>query len=321
LHTGTIFSALLIYKNFSPLASSKFVIYSALASNLVIAVTKFIAAAVTGSSAMISEGIHSVVDTVNEILLLLGIRRSNKPADAKRPFGYGKELYFWAFIVSLLIFAIGGGISFYEGIAHLQNPVAIVDPLWNYIVLAFAFVFDGASFIIALRQFNKTGGDQSFWKKFTRSKDPANFIVLFEDAAAVLGLLVAFGGLALGQAFDRPEFDGIASLVIGVLLTCASVALARESYSLLMGETASGPVLKDVISIVRSNDAVSHVYPPMSMFLGPEETILVLYVNFKDHIELKEGAAIIDAIKSAIRNKYPYFKRILIEPENQYPRN
>lgn len=314
---GTIFSSTLFIQNF-PLASSKFVIYSALSANLVIAVAKFAAAIITGSSAMLSEGIHSVVDTLNEILLLLGINRSSKPADAQRPFGYGKELYFWSFIVSLLIFAIGGGISFYEGIAHLQDPVDITDPLWNYMVLGFAFLFDGTSFIIALRQFNKTGGDQSFWKKFIHSKDPTNFIVLFEDAAAVIGLLIAFAGLVLGQVLDMPELDGIASLIIGLLLTGVSVALARESYSLLMGETASGPVLQDVVSMVSRNAAVRHVYHPMSMFLGPKETILVLYVDFEDNIQLKDGTEIIETLKTQIRSKYPYFKRILIEPENNY---
>jgi cation diffusion facilitator family transporter len=171
------------------MAASKIPIYSALAANFLIAITKFIAAGITGSSAMISEGIHSVVDTGNEILLLYGMHRSKQPADNIRPFGYGKELYFWAFIVSVLIFAVGGGISFYEGVTHIQHPEEITDPKWNYIVLAFAFVFDGISLITAYTEFNRQRGKMPFWKAIKESKDPSTFVVLFEDAADVLGSL------------------------------------------------------------------------------------------------------------------------------------
>lgn len=249
------------------MASSKIAVYSALFANMAIAVVKFIAAGVTGSSAMVSEGIHSVVDTGNEVLLLLGIPKSKRPPDIHRPFGYGKELYFWSFIVSLLIFAVGAGVSFYEGIMHLQHPTIIKDPFWNYLVLGFALLFDGISFTIALRQFNKERGTTRFWQAIKRSKDPTNFVVLFEDAADVCGLMVAFAGVWLGHYFQNPYFDGIASIIIGLILTAVSVVLARESYSLLMGETASPEVLQHVMQLAAADKNIIRVENPMSMFL------------------------------------------------------
>ncbi|HET7896241.1 MAG TPA: cation diffusion facilitator family transporter, partial [Flavisolibacter sp.] len=237
------------------MASSKTAIYSALVANLLIAITKFVAAAVTRSSAMVSEGIHSVVDTTNEILLLLGLKKSKKKADAQRPFGYGKELYFWSFIVSILIFGVGGGISFYEGVTHLQHPEPIRDPLWNYIVLGVAIVFDGTSFVIALKNFNRHRGDTPFWKAVKKSRDPSSFVVLFEDAADVLGLMIAFAGVYLGHRFNNPYFDGVASLLIGLLLTAVSLVLTRESRSLLMGETASPQALQQIVKMAEENEA------------------------------------------------------------------
>src|SRR3954454_24171358 len=263
------------------MADSKLPIYSALIANLLIAVTKFVAAFITGSSAMVSEGIHSVVDTANEILLLLGLKRSKQKADAQRPFGYGKELYFWSFIVSILIFAVGGGISFYEGISHLQHPAPIEDPLWHYIVLGFAFLFDGTSFIIALKNFNKQRRDKPFWSSVKKSTDPSSFVVLFEDASDVLGLMVAFAGVYLGHTLNNPYFDGTASIIIGVLLTGVSVILTRESRSLLMGETASPHLIQQAIAIAEKNDAVVKVNRHLSMVMAPEEILLVLETRFR----------------------------------------
>jgi len=296
------------------LASSNIAVYSALFANFAIAITKFVAAAVTGSSAMVSEGIHSVVDTCNEVLLLLGIHKSKRPADEKRPFGYGKDLYFWSFIVSLLIFAIGAGISFYEGFSHLKHPTTIKDPFWNYIVLGFALVFDGASLGIALREFNKERGDQSFWQAVKKSKDPTNFVVMFEDAADVLGLIVAFAGVFLGQYFQNAYFDGISSIIIGLILTAVSVVLARESYSLLMGETASPDVLQHVKELASGEPEVIKVTHPRSMFLGPEEIVLVLNAIFIEELSTKQITAAIERIKTNIQNQYPFFKQIVIEP-------
>lgn len=299
------------------MASSKFPIYSALAANLAIAVTKFIAAAITGSSAMISEGIHSVVDTSNEVLLLLGIRKSKKPADSARPFGYGKEIYFWSFIVSILIFGVGGGISFYEGIMHLQHPNAIENPFWNYIVLAFALVFDGTSFIIALKSFNKRRGTTAFWTAVKKSKDPTSFVVLFEDAADVLGLFIAFTGVLLGQWVHEPIWDGIASILIGLILTGVSVVLARESRSLLMGESASSSTLKEVQDLSQNDPAVSKVFNPMSMYMSPDEIILIMGAVFKNDLKTPEINSAIERIKQKINKKFPSIKQIFIEPQEE----
>lgn len=296
------------------MASSKVAVYSALFANLAIAIVKFIAAGITGSSAMVSEGIHSVVDTGNEVLLLLGINRSKRPPDANRPFGYGKELYFWSFIVSLLIFAVGAGVSFYEGIMHLQNPSVIKDPFWNYIVLGLALLFDGISFIIALRQFNKERTSTRFWLAIKKSKDPTNFVVLFEDAADVSGLIVALASVWLGQRLHNPYIDGIASIIIGLILTTVSVVLARESYGLLMGETASPEVLQQVLKLAGAQPGIIKVARPLSMFLGPEEIILVLYATFREELTTSQINATIEKINKDINDEFPYFKRIFIQP-------
>lgn len=296
------------------MASSKLPIYSALIANFLIAVTKFIAAGVTGSSAMISEGIHSLVDTGNEILLLIGIRKSHKPPDAQRPFGYGRELYFWAFVVSVLIFAVGGGISFYEGVTHLQHPHVIENPMWNYIVLGVAIIFDGISLTIALREFNRQRGATPFWQEVRKSKDPTTFVVLFEDAADVLGLVVAFLGVFLGHWLENPFFDGAASIVIGCILTYIAWVLARESRSLLMGETLQASTLDNIEKLCRSSDIVRNVKRPLSIFMGPEEVILILPATFTREINvsrLEEGIA---TLKQEIKKAFPLIKQIFIEP-------
>jgi len=295
--------------------ASKLPIYSALAANLLIAITKFIAAAMTGSSAMISEGIHSVVDTGNEILLLIGIAQSKKPADDVRPFGYGKELYFWSFIVSIMIFAVGGGISFYEGVLHLQHPTIIEDPFWNYIVLTAALVFDGISGVIALREFNRQRGRTSFWKAVRRSKDPTSFVVLFEDGADVLGLIIAFAGVYLGHRFQNPYFDGVASILIGILLTGVAVILARECRSLLMGESVDGNMLDGISEIVMTHSSVQHVERPLSMYLGPEEVILVLPVTFAPDLPAATMHNVICTMKDALMARFPEVKKIVVEPQ------
>jgi cation diffusion facilitator family transporter len=299
------------------MASSKTAIYSALFANLLIAITKFIAAAVTGSSAMISEGIHSLVDSLNEVLLLLGLKRSNRQADEKRPFGYGKELYFWAFVVSILIFGLGGGISFYEGITHLKHPEPVRNPLWNYIVLGAAILFDGASFIIALKNFNRQRAGIPFWTAVKKSRDPSSFVVLFEDAADVLGLLIAFAGVYLGQRYNNPYFDGIASILIGLLLTAISLVLTRESRSLLMGETATPGVLEKVVQLAESHPIGAKVHRHFSQVMGPEELLLVLRVRLPNGISSNEVVKGFIEIKKNIQSQYPNFRQIFIEPVDE----
>ncbi len=294
--------------------ASKTPIYTALGANLLIAITKLVAAFFTGSSAMVSEGIHSLVDTSNEVLLLLGIKRSQKLADEHRPFGYGRELYFWSFIVSLLFFALGGGFSIYEGIEHLINPEHVTNPVWNYAVLGIAFIFDGISFITALKEFTRQRGDTPFWQAVRESKDPPTFVVLFEDAADVIGILIAFTGILLGQLLNNPYIDGIASIMIGLLLTAVAIVLVRESRSLLMGETPMPDELKKVISIAENNEAVNQVVHHLSTFLAPEEVILVLKVNFKPNDSNQQIIIAIENIRASIQKAYPHYKQLFIEP-------
>ena len=294
--------------------ASKTPIYSALAANLAIAITKFIAAGITGSSAMISEGIHSLVDTLNEILLLLGIRRSQQPPDDKRPFGYGKELYFWAFMVSILIFGVGGGLSFYEGFTHLRHPEPMSSPFWNYIVLGIAFGFDGFSFFTALKEFNLQRGSQPFWSAVKQSKDPSTFVVLFEDAADLMGLIVAFLGIFLSHQLENPYLDGAASIVIGLILTAVSVVLVRESRSLLMGESADPAVLHRVLALVEGDDAVIRVLEWPSMYLAPEEIFLMLVIDFRNDLNTTDINQAITRIRTTVQREVPIVKRLFIEP-------
>lgn len=296
------------------MSASKTPIYTAFAANLLIAGTKITAALFTGSSAMASEGIHSLVDTSNEVLLLLGLHKSKKPADENRPFGYGKELYFWAFVVSLLFFALGGGVSIYEGIHHLAEPEPMKNPLWNYIVLGIALCFDGFSLITATREFNRQRGATPFWQAVKQSKDPSTFVVLFEDAADVIGILIAFTGILLSRILDNPYIDGIASILIGILLTMVAVVLVRESHSLLMGESAPKEELDRIIDLITNDPAVAGVATQQSMYLSPDEVILILTVNFERDISSQQMAPMIQNIRQKVQNSYPHFQHVFIEP-------
>ncbi|MXV52374.1 cation diffusion facilitator family transporter [Pedobacter sp. HMF7647] len=296
--------------------ASKIPLYSALVANLLIAITKFFAAGITGSSAMVSEGIHSLVDTANEVLLLLGIEKSKKPADKQRPFGYGKELYFWAFVVSVLIFGVGGGISFYEGVTHLIHPTEIQDPKWNYIVLGIAFLFDGISFLTARKEFRRQRGKTPFWQAVKSSKDPSTFVVLFEDAADLLGLITAFLGVFLGHHYNNPVFDALASMVIGCILTFISIILLRESRSLLMGEAIDEEALQQIIKIIEGDESVKSVLHHRSMYQSPEEIILALNIIFEKELTTTQITTSITRIRELIQTEYPSIKHILVEPDS-----
>src|SRR5258706_5678288 len=217
---------------------SKKSLFAAIAANVTIAVCKFVVAAVSGSSAMLSEGIHSLVDTSDGLLLLRGIRLKRKPPDSTYPFGYGKEIYFWTLVVAVLIFAVGGGMSMYEGIIHLLHPHPLRDPGWNYVVLSLAFLFESLSWIVAFREFRAVIGAQTLWQAVHTSKDPTTFTILLEDTAAIGGLIVAFIGVFLGHQFNNPYIDGSASLIIGAILASVALLLAYESKGLLVGEGA-----------------------------------------------------------------------------------
>ena len=296
------------------MAASKTPIYTAFIANIAIAATKLVAAGFTGSSAMASEGIHSLVDSSNEVLLLLGLKRSQKPPDERRPFGYGKELYFWAFVVSLLFFALGGGVSIYEGIHHLENPEPIKDPVWNYVVLGIAFVFDGISFITAFREFNRQRGATPFWKAVRQSKDPSTFVVLFEDSADVIGIGIAFGGILLSSLLHNPYIDAVASILIGLLLTLVAVLLVRESRSLLMGETVARDELAQVRALLEKHPVVSVVSSERSMYLGPEEVILILRIRFEPELIDRELPTVINNLRDQVRERYPHYRHLFIEP-------
>jgi cation diffusion facilitator family transporter len=293
---------------------SRFFIYVALGADVGIAIIKFVAAAFTGSSAMASEGIHSIIDSINQVLLLIGIKSSQRKPDEQRPFGYGKELYFWSFIVSLLIFTLGGCVSFYEGIIRLKEPAPLKDQIWNYIVLAVAFLFTGISGIITLRKFNKERGDLNFWAAIRESKDPSVFTVLLNDLGDLVGLFIAFTGVFFGQLFHNYYYDGIASLLIEVILVAISIVLVLESKSLLMGETISKRTIRKIIVVAESDPSVQKVKKHFSMYMAPEEVVLQLIAVFKKNLTTQEITESIQRITATIQKEFPRIKQIFIEP-------
>jgi cation diffusion facilitator family transporter len=300
-------------------AESTRVIYAAIAANLAIAATKFTAAAFTNSSAMISEGIHSLVDTGNGGLMLLGVHRSAKPADAEHPFGYGKELYFWTLIVAIVIFAVGGGISAYEGLLHLLNPAPLSNPTWNYGVLALAFVFESYSFAVAFRAFEREKGSQSFWQSIHKSKDPTTYTVLFEDAAALVGLIVAFVGIFMAHNLNNPYFDGAASIVIGIILAVVAVVLAYESKGLLVGEAADPETLKDIRRLAEADPYVEGVNRALTTHFGPETILLAMDLRFIKTLSAAEVEQSVDRLEEEIRKRHPDVKHVFIESDSLPP--
>lgn len=300
------------------MAESKKVILAALAGNAAIAITKFIAASISGSSAMLSEGIHSLVDTGNQVLLLHGMKQSRKPADERFPFGHGKEIYFWSFIVAILIFALGAGISIYEGISHIRHPQAMGDPTINYIVLGLAMIFEGLAWYFAFREFTKTKGGWGYIEAVQRGKDPTLFVVLFEDSAAMLGLLVALIGIALTQVTGDIIYDGIASIMIGCILAGTAVWLAYETKSLLIGESANKGVVTRMREIAADMDEVNHVNEVLTIHMGPDFILANISLNFNDELaagDMETANAWLDA---AIKKEFPEVKRIFIEAEPRH---
>jgi cation diffusion facilitator family transporter len=289
------------------------VVYVAMAANVGIAITKFIAAAITGSSAMLSEAIHSVIDTGNQLLLLFGLYRSARPPDEAHPFGHGKELYFWGLMVGVLLFGVGGGMALFEGAQHLLHPRPLDNPLWAYVVLAVAAAFESVSFVNATRELLRRRGPSEFWERVHRSKDPSVFTTFFEDLAALLGLIVAFVGIYLGHRFQNPYFDGGASVLIGLILAAVALTLVYESRGLLIGESTSPEVVADLRKIAAADPAVSSARSPLTMHLAPFEILLNLEVVFKQDTPAVEQVAAVERIEKAIREKYPSITRIFIE--------
>jgi cation diffusion facilitator family transporter len=297
-------------------SGSKRVVYAALAGNLAIALTKFVAAGFTGSSAMWSEGIHSLVDSGNQGLLLYGMKRAARPADARFPFGYGKEVYFWSFVVALLVFATGAGLSLYEGIRHLRQPAEIENPLINYIVLAVALLLEGAPWLAAYRQFGRTRGERGVVEAVQRGKDPAVLAVLFEDSAAIAGLVVAFAGIALYQITGNPLFDAAASVVIGLILAATAMWLAFETKGMLIGESANREVVSEIRRLAERYPEVERVNEVLTMHMGPEYILANISVNIACDVPRTRAHEIMDELDSRIKKSDPRVKRVFIESQN-----
>ncbi len=296
-------------------AASRKVIYAALLGNLCIAVTKFIAAFITGSSAMLSEGIHSTVDTGNQVLLLYGIQRSKRPSDEMFPFGYGKEIYFWSFVVAILIFALGAGVSIYEGVHRLSHPGAIKNPAVSYWVLAISFVFEGGSWLFALREFSRVKGRRGYLEAVHRGKNPPMFMVLFEDSAATLGLVIAFFGVWLGHRTGNMAYDGWASILIGVILGFTAFWLAYETKSLLIGESALPEVVRGIRELAGRIPEIEHVNEVLTLHMGPEDVLVNLSVDFNDAITAERVERVIADLDREIKTAFPVVKRVFIEAE------
>jgi cation diffusion facilitator family transporter len=302
-------------------SASRKVIYAALAGNLMIALTKFAAAAWTGSSAMLSEGVHSIVDTSNQLLLLYGINRAAKPPDEDHPLGYGRELYFWSFIVALLIFSLGAGVSFFQGIVHIRAPVPITDPYVNYIVLGISFVFEGATFLIALKEFNKLRGSLGYIEAVHVSKDPPSFLVLFEDAAALIGIAIAFIGTFAADKLAIPVLDGVASVGIALLLAVTATYLARESKGLLIGEGARRGTMRSIRQIAAEQPGVERVNDLVTVHLAPDQVVAALNLEFKDQLTTPEIEKTVAAIESRICKLHPEVVSIFVKPQSSTTRD
>ncbi len=297
-------------------ASSKKVIYAALFANAMIAVAKLAASIFTGSSAMLSEAIHSAVDTGNQGLLLYGNRRAAKPADAQHPFGYGMELYFWTFVVAILIFAGGAGVSIYEGIEKIKDPHEVSNVLINYVVLGFAMVFEIFAWVVAYREFRRTNTGTGLIAAVRQSKDPTVFTILFEDTAAVLGLLIAFVGIYLSDTLNMPILDGVASVGIGIVLAITAFLLAYECKGLLIGEGAAPAVVKGIGEIVDADPRIKQTNEMLTLHFGPVDVLLNLSLDFVDEIDANDVEAAISELEARIKQQFPEIARIFIEAQS-----
>jgi cation diffusion facilitator family transporter len=296
---------------------SKTTIFAALAGNAGIAVTKFAAAWWTGSSAMLSEAIHSLVDTGNQLLMLYGLRRSTRPATPEHPFGFGLELYFWTFVVAILIFGLGAGVSILEGVDKIRNPHPVETPWVNYAVLGASAVFEGATWLIALRAFRRQSKNADVLEAVQLSKDPTIFTVLIEDSAALAGLAIAAAGLAGAQALGLPWLDGVASVLIGLLLAGTATFLARECKELLMGEAADPATRAGLRRIAASNPGVVAVNEVLTMHFGPVDVLAVLSLDFENALTADDVETAVSGIERQIKREYPVVRRIFVEAQSR----
>lgn len=303
-------------------SGSKKVIYAALIGNFLISITKFAASMYTGSKAMLTEALHSLIDTGNQCLLLWGLKKAQTPPSEDFPFGHGKEIYFWSFVVAIMIFAVGSGVSTFEGVKHtmhaIKDPASIPlkDPMVNYIVLGLAMIFEGFAWYFAWKEFKAHKGDMGYFEAVRNGKDPTMFVVLFEDSAAMLGLIIAFVGVLLGQLTGNPVFDGLASIFIGVLLGVVAIVLAKETKGLLIGESANSLVRQGITKIVNAHDSVAKVNELLTMHMGPEYILVTMSVDLKDDLSSQDVEAEVGQLNEEIKAAYPSVRRIFIEIES-----
>ncbi|HEY2736053.1 MAG TPA: cation diffusion facilitator family transporter [Polyangiales bacterium] len=295
--------------------SSRFAIYAALVGNVLVAATKLAAAMWTGSSAMLSEGIHSIVDTGNELLLLYGIHRAARRPDRNHPLGHGREIYFWSFIVALLVFAAGACVSIYEGVSHVLHPAPVENVAVSYIVLALSVLFDGTSWVITMKTFRGKRAYSELLDAVHESKDPPSFIVLFEDSAALIGLAIAFLGIFLSQLLKQPVFDGIASILIGLVLAITATLLARETKGLLIGERADQSIVDSILRLTAEMDGVAHANEVLTIHLAPDQIMVALSIEFADELRTSDIEARVVDLEREVREAHPAVVALFVKPQ------
>jgi cation diffusion facilitator family transporter len=295
------------------------VLFGALAANLGIAVAKFVAAAVSGSSSMLTEGVHSLVDSGNQLLLLYGQHRAKKEPDRLHPFGYGRELYFWAFIVAILIFAVGAGVSIYEGWRHIQAPEPLGNPTINYVVLGIAFALEGTSWTLAVRELGAKRGTLGWWQMVRQSKDPTGFIVLFEDSAALIGLGLAGLGVWASHHFREPRIDGVASIAIGAILALVAVLLAREAKGLIIGESASPALIDQIREFIETRPRIVAVNQVRTIHTGPDAVFVVVSADFDDAMTVSDAETLIESLEQELKATIPALTSVYIRPQKSKP--
>jgi cation diffusion facilitator family transporter len=296
-------------------AESNRTLLIAFAANLGIAASKFVAAAITGSSAMLTEGVHSVVDSTNQLLLIWGRRQAKKPPDRRHPFGYGRELYFWSFVVAVMVFALGAGVSVYEGIIHIAHPEEAVSPLVAYAVLLIAFLLEGASTVAAFKEFKEAKGELGWFQAVRQSKDPPAFIVLLENGAAMAGIVAAAIGLFLSQITGNPFFDGAASIVIGIILGLTAFLLAVESKALLIGESADPQLVKGLVKLATEQSGVTAVGDVLTVHSAPDQVTVMMNVDFDDAISARDVERIVCQIEEQAKEHWPLVRRLYVRPQ------
>jgi len=294
---------------------SRKVVYAGIVGNLLVAVTKFVAAGFTHSSAMLSEAVHSVVDTLNQVVMLYGLRRASRPADPGHPLGYGRELYFWSFVVAVLIFAIGAGVSVYEGIRHVMDPEPMQNPWVNYVVLGLAGLIEFGSWTVAMREFNRQRGDQGYFEAAEKTKDPSTLTLLLEDSAALIGIAIALVGTAASQLLDMPILDGVASILIGLLLGVVSMFLARESKRLLIGEPARRGLVEAIKRCAQAQEGVASVNGLLTIHLAPRQVVCALSIEFEDALKVPSLEKAVEEMEARIRQSHPEVTLLFVKPQ------